>query len=230
MERLNKVIANSGYCSRRKAEELILNNVIVTELGTKVSYSDAITVEGNTITKEDKEYILLNKPRGVVTTTSDDKNRTTVMDLINTNKRLYPIGRLDYDTTGMLLLTNDGELTNILTHPSNNVDKLYIAKLEGIIRKEELRKLEKGIYINGFKTAPCKTKLKKIDKKTNKSVVEITIHEGKNHQVKNMFQELGYEVVKLKREQIAFLTLESLKPGESRHLSIKEVKKLYSLK
>ncbi len=236
MERLQKVIANSGYCSRRKAEELIIqgkvkvNNSVVKELGLKISGNDQVMIEGNVLTKEDKEYILLNKPREIVTTTNDDKNRKTVLDLIQTNKRLYPVGRLDYDTTGLIIITNDGELTNILTHPKSNIDKVYVAKLEGLVRKEQLRKLERGIYIDGFKTAPCKARIKKIDKKNNKSVVEIIIHEGKNHQVKNMFKEIGFEVLKLKREQIAFLTLENLKPGESRHLNVKEVKKLYSLK
>ena len=145
MERLQKVIANSGYCSRRKAEELIVqekvkvNNVLVTELGTKVSGNDTITVEGKTLTKEDKEYILLYKPRGVVTTTSDDKKRKTVLDLIDTDKRLYPVGRLDYDTTGVLILTNDGELTNLLIHPKNNVDKVYIAKIKGILSGKKIK-------------------------------------------------------------------------------------------
>ncbi len=236
MERLQKVIANSGYCSRRKAEELIaarkvtVNGEIVSELGVKVSGNDQILVNGSIIDKEDKEYILLNKPRGVVTTTSDDKNRKTVIDLVNSNKRLYPVGRLDYDTTGVLLLTNDGELTNILMHPSNKIDKVYTAKIEGILKKEEIEKLKKGLVIDGYKTARCYAKIKKIDKKTNKSLVQLTIHEGKNHQVKNMFKALGYEVLKLKRDQVAFLTTETLKPGESRKLTIKEVKKLYSLK
>lgn len=235
MERLQKVIANSGYCSRRKAEELIVqgkvkvNNVLVTELGTKVSGNDTITVEGKSLTKEDKKYVLLYKPRGVVTTTSDDKKRKTVLDLIDTDKRLYPVGRLDYDTTGVLILTNDGELTNLLIHPKNNVDKVYIAKIKGILSGLEIKRLEKGVIIDGFKTSPCKVKVKKVDKKNNTSLVMITIHEGKNHQVKNMFLAIGHEVIKLKREKIAFLDLKGLKPGEYRYLTIKEVKKLYSL-
>ncbi len=236
MERLQKVIANSGYCSRRKAEELILarkvqvNGEYITELGKKVSGSDQIMVENKIIDKEDKEYILLNKPRGVVTTTNDDKNRKTVIDLVSSEKRLYPVGRLDYDTTGVLLLTNDGELTNILMHPSNKIEKIYTAKIDGILSKEEIIKLKKGVIIDGYKTAPCIAKTKKIDKKNNKSFIQLIIHEGKNHQVKNMFKALGYDVLKLKRDQLAFLTTETLKPGESRKLSIKEVKKLYSLK
>lgn len=234
MERLQKVIANSGYCSRRKAEELIINGKVrvngklVYELGTKVNENDDITIDNKLITKENKEYILLYKPRGVVTTTSDDKNRKTVLDLIATNKRIYPIGRLDYDTTGILLLTNDGELTNLLTHPKNSIDKIYVAKIKGILTGLEIKQLEKGVIIDGNKTAPCKVKVRKKDKEH--SFVQIIIHEGKNHQVKKMFEAVNHEVVKLKREKIAFLDLKGLKPGEYRYLSIKEVKKLYALK
>lgn len=233
MERLQKVIANSGYCSRRKAEELIcngevkVNGKIVTELGTCVDKSDAITVSGKSLTYEQKEYILLNKPRGVITSTNDEKGRKTVLDLIDTDKRLYPVGRLDYDTTGALLLTNDGELANLLMHPKNNIEKLYIAKVNGFVDKDSLIKLAKGVYIDNFKTAKAKVRLKKYDKKTNTSIVEIIIHEGKNHQVKKMFEAVGYEVLKLKRERISFLTIDSLKSGEYRYLSLKEVKKLY---
>ena len=233
MERLQKVIANSGYCSRRKAEELIcngevkVNGKIVTELGTCVDKSDAITVSGKSLTYEQKEYILLNKPRGVITSTNDEKGRKTVLDLIDTDKRLYPVGRLDYDTTGALLLTNDGELANLLMHPKNNIEKLYIAKVNGFVDKDSLIKLAKGVYIDNFKTAKAKVRLKKYDKKTNTSIVEIIIHEGKNHQVKKMFEAVGYEVLKLKRGRISFLTIDSLKSGEYRYLSLKEVKKLY---
>lgn len=234
MERLQKVIANSGYCSRRKAEELIINgkvkvnSKIVYELGTKVNDNDEIMVDNKIITKENKEYILLYKPRGVVTTTSDDKNRKTVLDLIETTKRIYPIGRLDYDTTGILLLTNDGDLTNLLIHPKNNIDKVYIAKIKGILTGLEIKQLEKGVIIDGIKTSPCKVKVRKKDKLY--SFVEITIHEGRNHQVKKMFASVNHDVIKLKRERIAFLDLKGLKPGEYRYLTIKEVKKLYALK
>lgn len=236
MERLQKAIAMSGYCSRRKAEELIVQGKVlvngnrVTELGTKVSANDKITIDGKTLSYEEKEYILLYKPRGVVTTTNDEKNRKTVLDLIDTDKRLYPIGRLDYDTTGILILTNDGELTNLLLHPKNTVDKLYVAKINGIMNSNDIRKIENGVIIDNYKTSKCKAKIKKIDKKTNTSLVQIVIHEGKNHQVKKMFEAIGYEVLKLKREKIAFLDLIGLKPGEYRKLNIKEVKKLYALK
>lgn len=235
MERLQKVIANSGYCSRRKAEDLIINRKvkvngeIINELGYKVSGTDEIIVNNIVLTREEKEYILLNKPRGVVTTTSDEKNRKTVIDLINTNKRLYPVGRLDYDTTGALLLTNDGELTNLLIHPRSKVDKLYVAKVKGLVVRDDVLRLQKGVFIDGVKTARSKVRVKKYDKKTDMSIVEVVIHEGKNHQVKKMFESVGHEVVKLKREQFAFLGVNNLKSGEYRYLSVKEVKQLYSL-
>ena len=233
MERLQKVIANNGYCSRRKAEELIakgkvfVNGNIVTELGVKVNPKDTIEVEGNILGKEDKEYILLYKPRGVVTTTSDDKHRKTVIDLIETNKRLYPVGRLDYDTTGVLILTNDGDFANMLMHPKNNIDKVYIAKVKGFMDGKIIKQLSDGIVINKVKTARAKVKLRKIDKKNELSIVELTIHEGKNHQVKKMFEAVGCEVVKLKRERVSFLNLKGLNAGDYRYLTPKEVKKLY---
>ncbi len=236
MERLQKVIAESGYASRRKAEELIkagkvyVNGNKVTEMGFKVSGNDLIDINGKPLKKEDKEYYLLNKPRGVVTTTSDDKNRKTVTDLIETPKRIYPIGRLDYDTTGVLLLTNDGELTNILNHPSSEVSKIYVAKIDGIVEPFKVKKLEQGVIIDGVKTSKAKIRIKKLDKKNNASYIEITIHEGKNHQVKKMFEAIGYKVTKLKREKYAFLDVKSLKSGEYRKLTTKEVKSLYALK
>lgn len=234
MERLQKVIANSGYCSRRKAEELISNGSVkvngktITEMGYKVNPSDAVVVEGKVISSIEKEYILLNKPRSVITSTSDDKGRKTVLDIIETDKRLYPVGRLDYDTTGAIILTNDGELANLLMHPKNKVNKVYIAKVNGFFDKQSLLKMSNGVYIDDYKTAKCFVKLKKYDKKTNTSIVEVTIHEGHNHQVKKMFEAVGFNVLKLKREKIAFLDVSDLKSGEYRYLSIKEVKRLYS--
>ena len=235
MERLQKAISESGYTSRRKAEELIrngkvkVNGKLITEMGYQVSGNDTIEVEGKTINREEKEYILLYKPRGVVTTTSDDKDRKTVLDLIDTKKRIYPVGRLDYDTTGVLLLTNDGELTNILIHPSNDVEKVYVAKIEGILSKDDITKLSKGVMVDGKKTAKAVVKVEKVDKKNNVSYVKLIIHEGRNHQVKKMFEAIGYTVVKLKRENFAFLNLNGLKSGEYRYLSTHEVKMLYSL-
>lgn len=235
MERLQKVIANSGYCSRRKAEELIVNRKVkvngevVSELGVKVSGNDEIMINNKVLEREEKVYILLNKPRGYVTTTSDEKNRKTVMDLIESDKRLYPVGRLDYDTTGALLITNDGELTNLLLHPKSMVDKVYIAKIKELLKREDINKLERGVIIDGIKTSKCKVKVKKYDKKTNTSIVEIIIHEGRNHQVKKMFNAVGYDVIKLKREKFSFLHVKNLKSGEYRYLNIKEVKQLYSI-
>jgi len=233
VERLQKVIAASGYTSRRKAEELIINGKVtvngkkVYELGTKVDEKDEIKVDGNIISREEKEYYLLYKPRGVVTTTSDDKNRKTVVDLINTKKRIYPVGRLDYDTTGILLLTNDGEFANIITHPSKKIDKVYVAKVKGIVTYEDVKKIANGVYIDGIKTSKGKAKVLKYDKDKKTTVIELVIHEGKNHQVKKMFESLSYEVLKLKREKISFLDLKGLNPGEYRRLTPKEVKKIY---
>ena len=236
MERLQKVIANLGYCSRRHAEELIskgevkVNGEVVTELGTKVKKGDVIEVE-NTIldNNKDYEYYILNKPREVVTTTSDEHGRKTVIDLIDTTTRIYPVGRLDYDTTGILLLTNDGELANKLMHPKSNIDKTYIAKVEGIVTGYAIKKLRDGVVIDGYKTKPARVKLKKVDKNKETSLVEITIHEGKNHQVKKMFESVGYQVSKLKRTNYANLDLTNLRVGEYRKLSNKEIAILYSL-
>ena len=235
MERLQKVIANSGYCSRRKAEELIkegkvkVNDKIVTELGTKVEESDQIKIEDILLEKEQKVYFLLNKPRGVVCTTEDDKHRKIITSLIDTNLRIFPVGRLDYDTTGLIILTNDGELSNILTHPNNNIEKTYIAKINGKLLPNELMSLKKGIIIDKIKTKKAKVKIKSYDKKTNTSIIEITITEGRNHQVKKMFEKVNHKVLKLKREKYAFLTLEGLNSKDYRPLTIKEIKKLYSL-
>ena len=236
MERLQKVIANLGYCSRRKAEELIsegkvsVNGNVVKKLGTKVKTSDTIEVEGNILdNNKNYEYYILNKPRGVVTTTHDEHDRKTVVDLIDTNTRIYPVGRLDYDTTGLLLLTNDGVLANKLMHPSSKIDKTYIAKIEGMISPISIKKLRSGVVIDGYKTRPARVKVKSVNKKTNKSIVEITISEGKNHQVKKMFEAVGHHVEKLKREKYAIFDIRDLKVGDYRKLTFKEVSILYSL-
>ena len=234
MERIQKLVANRGFCSRRKAEEYLkkgkikVNGEIVTELGTKVSENDLIEIDGTILGRDEKEYILLYKPRGVITSTSDDKKRKTVLDIVDTNKRLYPVGRLDYDTSGILLLTNDGELTNKLIHPKSEIEKTYVAKVKGFVSKDTLKNLSRGVMIDSYKTAPAKAKLKKYDRKTDTSIVYLTIHEGKNHQVKKMFSALGFECLKLKRETFSFLTLDGLKSGEYRRLTPKEVKLLYN--
>ena len=235
MERLQKIIAESGYASRRKAEELIkkgkviVNGKVVTELGTKASFGDDILVEGKKIEKEEKEYYIFNKPRGVITSTSDDKGRRVVTDYFNSNKRIFPVGRLDYDTTGLLIVTNDGELSNLITHPKNEIEKVYVAKIEGIIKDTEINKLKSGIVLDGVKCIPKRVKLKSFDKKSNSSIVEITITEGKNHEVKRLFESVGFSVSKLKRERVAFLSLGNLQSGEYRKLNPKEVIQLFSL-
>lgn len=237
MERLQKVIAQSGITSRRKAEELIINgkvkvnDQVVTELGTKVSDKDKIMVNNEPISKEVKEYYILNKPRGVLTTTKDEHSRKTVVDLIPTNARIYPVGRLDYDTTGLLLLTNDGEFANILMHPKSNIEKVYVAKIKGILKKEAVDALKSGVEIDdGIIVKAQRVKLKKVDLKTNTCMVQISICEGKNHQVKKMFSKVGLEVLKLKREKEGFFDLKNLQSGEYRKLTPKEIKKVYSLK
>ena len=236
MERLQKVIANSGYCSRRRAEELILegkvfvNGSVIRELGTKVSHDDEIEVDGLSIKKDHNyEYYLLYKPRGVVTTTNDDKGRKTVVDLIDTTARIYPVGRLDYDTTGVLLLTNDGVFANGLMHPANEIDKVYIAKVEGILSGYDVKRLKSGIMIDGRKTAKCHVKVRSVDKKRNTCIVELVIHEGRNHQVKKMIEAVGKKVIKLKRERFGIFDLSGLKASEYRRLTAKEVHVVYSM-
>ncbi|MBR1416558.1 MAG: rRNA pseudouridine synthase [Bacilli bacterium] len=236
MERLQKLIAESGYCSRRKAEELIINGdvrvdgVIIKELGAKFSKEAKIEIKGKTLKLEQKEYYLLNKPREYICSLSDEKGRKIVTDLIATKARIYPVGRLDYDTTGLLILTNDGELSNILMHPSSKVEKTYIAKIEGILSSEELNNLKRGIIIDGIKCRPNHVKVRKRDKVKNNDLVEVTIEEGRNHIVKRLFKELNHEVEKLTRIRYGFLELDGLKSGDYRILTNSEVRKLYSYK
>lgn len=236
MERLQKYMANSGYCSRRNAENLIkkgrvsVNGQVITELGTKVSGKEEIMVDGNLLKKEDKEYYLLNKPRGVITSVKDDKKRKTVVDMINSSVRIYPVGRLDYDTTGVLILTNDGEFANIMMHPNKKIEKVYTAKVRGIIKGEQINQLKNGVELDGRKTEKCHVKLRRVDAKSNVSYVSLVIHEGRNHQVKRMFQAVGFEVIKLKRDRVGIFTLDGLASGEFRKLTPKEVSIVYSLK
>lgn len=233
--RLQKVIAESGYTSRRKAEELILkgkvsvNGKIIRELGTKVQSKDEIIVEGNLLRREEKVYFLLNKPRETVSTSSDDKGRRTVVDIIETDKRVFPIGRLDYDTTGLILITNDGELTNILTHPNSHVPKTYLAKLDREIEMEDFFKIKEGISIDNRKVKVSHLKIRK-KKKNSGCYVEITIHEGRNHIIRRLFESLHYDVVKLTRTHYGSLSLGTLLSGEYRTLTKKEVSELYKYK
>ncbi|MGE7023150.1 pseudouridine synthase [Solibacillus cecembensis] len=234
MERLQKVIAYAGVASRRKAEQLIVegkvkvNGKVIRELGTKVASSDTIEVEGVKLEKEDKVYFLLYKPRAYISAVTDDKGRNTVTDIFKkrVHQRIFPVGRLDYDTTGLLLLTNDGEFSNLMTHPKFKIDKTYIARVKGIPTKQGLMKLQSGIKLEDGKTAPAKVSMTSYDESAGKAICEITIHEGRNRQVRRMFEAIGTPVVKLKRERFAFLDLTGLVAGEYRELSKHEVKQL----
>lgn len=233
MERLQKVIAHAGITSRRKAEELIVagrvsvNGQIVKELGVQVSAKDRVEVDGVPIEQESPVYYMLYKPRGVISAVTDDKKRKVVLDFFTeVPERLYPIGRLDYDTSGLLLLTNDGDLSQKLMHPKHEVDKVYVAKVKGIADKKQLLPLSRGIRIEGKKTAPARFEILSTDAATQTSIVQLTIYEGRNHQVKNMLKAVGLPVQKLKREMYGSLTLAGLRPGEYRELTKKEVNEL----
>jgi len=236
MERLQKVISHAGICSRRKAEELIqegkvkVNGKVVKELGIKVVPSDKIEVNEIPIEREEPVYFLLYKPRGVISSVKDEKGRKVVTDFFpGIKERIYPVGRLDYDTSGLLLLTNDGEFANLLMHPSNELEKVYVAKIKGIPLREDLRKLERGVRLEDGKTAPARVRALSYDKKKQTTIVEIIIHEGRNRQVRRMFEFIGHEVIKLKRERYGFLTLNGLNAGEARELTRHEVKQLRAL-
>ncbi|MEX0380608.1 pseudouridine synthase [Leuconostoc sp. MS02] len=233
-QRLQKIIAQAGLASRRGAEELIakgrvkVNGQAITEPGMKVEPSDTVEVDGSPIEGREKlVYYLLNKPRGVVTTNNDEKGRQTVIDLLSdVSQRVYPIGRLDYDTTGALLLTNDGVIANQLMHPKSRVDKVYMAKVEGIATDDKLAPLKHGVVIKGRKTAPARVTVERVDKDKKTSMVRVIIHEGRNHQIKNMLQKVHLPVAKLTREQYAFFDLIGLQSGEYRKLTGAEVRRL----
>lgn len=234
--RINKYIAHAGVASRRKAEELIkqglvtINGKVVTELATTVKSGDRVEVEGSPIYNEEKVYYLLNKPRGVISSVSDEKGRQTVVDLLpQVKERIYPVGRLDWDTSGLLLLTNDGDFTDKMIHPRNEIDKVYVARLKGLATKENLRPLTRGVVIDGKKTKPARYNIIKVEADKNRSVVELVIHEGRHHQVKKMFESVGLLVDKLSRTHFGTLDLAGLRPGEARRLNKKEVSQLHNL-
>ena len=230
-ERLQKYLASAGIASRRKCEELILqgkievNGIVVTELGTKVNSKDIIKYNGKMVKpEEEKIYILLNKPIGYVTTAHEQFGRDKVIDLIKINKRIVPVGRLDMYTSGALILTNDGELVNKLTHPKNEIDKTYNATLKGIITEQELEKLRTGVIIdNDYLTKPAKVKILKIDEDKNISRIQITIHEGKNRQIRKMCEAIDKKVIALHRSKIGKLDVKDLKPGEWKYLKLNEI-------
>ena len=237
-ERLQKVMAACGVASRRKCEELIsakrvkVNGSIVTELGTKVSKKDIIEVDGKMLSRQELVYYVMSKPTGYLTTVSDDRGRRTIMDLIDpeTKKtRIFPIGRLDYDTSGVLLLTNDGDLSYRLTRSQKEVAKTYQVRVNGIIDQNAVTKLIKGIMIDGVMTKRAIVDVISFDKKNNSSLISISITEGRNRQVRKMCEAVGFEVKKLKRVSFGGITLEGLGVGEYRELKPHEIKILYSL-
>ena len=230
--RLNKYIASSGLCSRRKADELIasgkveLNGAVVNEMGVQVGPEDQVVVNGSIIEAEEKKvYVAVNKPLGYITSMDDDRSRATVAELVeDIPERLFPVGRLDYNTTGLLIMTNDGQLTYTLTHPKHEVWKTYIATVAGVISDTRIAKLRKGVDIGGFVTSPAKVKV--IKQMPRHAVVEISIHEGKNRQVRKMFAAVGNKVQKLERTSIGDIKLGRLMSGHYRKLIILRVYKL----
>jgi 23S rRNA pseudouridine2605 synthase len=236
-ERLQKIISQAGVASRRHAEALItagrvtVNGKVVAELGAKVEPGrDVVAVDGRPLASEAKYYVLLNKPRGVVTTLNDPRGRKTVAELVAAvPARLYPVGRLDYNTEGLLLLTNDGPLTHALTHPSHEINKTYVATVAGRPSEEKLDRLRLGITLEDGITAPARVRLTGYDPATDTSVLVIVIHEGRNRQIRRMCTAIGHPVEKLKRTEFAFLTLEGVHRGRYRHLEPEEVAALREL-
>ena len=237
--RINKYIASCGIASRRKAEELIIENrvkvngKIVNELSFQINEAeDKVEVDGKTIVLEEElVYIMLNKPEGYVTTVKDQFDRKSVIDLVKgVGARVYPIGRLDYETSGLLLLTNDGDLTYKLTHPKHEVDKTYVATVKGIPNESEINNFEKGLYIEDYKTAPAKIKIVKKNIEKNYAVCEIKIHEGRNRQVRKMCRAINHPVMNLRRKAMGKIVLKDVEIGQYRYLTNDEVNYLKKLK
>lgn len=232
MIRLQKFLADAGIASRRKCEELIsqgrvqVNGRVVTEPGTKVEGTEEIKVDGKQIVPEHKKvYILLNKPVGYISSVKDQFSRKTVIDLVDTvRERIYPVGRLDYDTSGLIILTNDGEFANMLMHPRHEVQKVYRAVVKGRLNEQDTEKLQNGVDIGGYTTAPAKITVRQAF--SDRSIVDIQIHEGKNRQVRRMFDAVNHPVLQLKRIAIGDLTVGGLEEGQWRYLSKDEVEAL----
>ncbi len=231
-ERLQKLIAQSGLCSRRKAEKLITEGRVevkgrrVTTLGTKASSSDRITVDGKPIVPEEKVHYVFYKPEGCVSTARDEKGRKTVVDYLPKEKRLFPVGRLDYDASGVLLMTNDGDLTASLTHPRYDIEKEYEVTLEGFVRKTTSKAIARGVELDGRRTKPAKIRHVVYDKKKARTRLHLVITEGKYHHIKELFASFDHPVIKLKRVRFGIVTLDNLAKGEYRLLKIHELKKL----
>lgn len=234
--RLQKAIADAGLASRRRAEELIasghvtVNGSTVTQMGVKVTATDQVEVDGMPLTPADKKYFLFYKPRGVISAVTDDKNRRTVTDFFtDVAERLYPVGRLDYDTSGLLIMTNDGAFSNLLQHPKYGIDKYYVAKVQGIPTRETLAPLKAGMTLKGKPVAPARVKILSTDKAKKTAIVSLVIHQGMNHQVKEMFKAVEYPVLKLAREQYGPVTLAGMQSGDYRPLKPQEIHALKTL-
>lgn len=236
--RLQKYMAEAGIASRRKAEELILegkvkvNGKTINELGIKiVPNKDIVEYNGKKVVLE-KEYvyILLNKPIGYVTTVKDQFNRDSILDLVKINKRIVPVGRLDMYTSGAIILTNDGDFVYKVTHPKHEIEKTYTVTIKGIVKDNEVEELKKGVKIEDYTTKPAKVKILKTDEEKNISRLEITIHEGKNRQVRKMCEAIGHKVLALHRSKIAGIGVKDLEIGKWRYLTNKEVKKILNEK
>ena len=241
MQRLNKYLALSGICSRRKADQeiekgnVMVNDQVVTTLGYMVNKNDTVKYLGKIVSIEEKEYYLLNKPRGVITSCKDEKGRKTVIDLFKEQgikTRLFPAGRLDSDTAGLLVITNDGDFANIIAHPKSEITKEYLVRVEGLVPKNQVILLNKKRYViyENIKYSLLKLNLIETNKELNSTTLEITVNEGKNHHVKNLFLGLGYKVLTLTRTKIGELNITSVSRGEFRKLKIHEIKQIYSKK
>ena len=235
MERLQKVIAASGLTSRRKAEVLIsegrvrVNGNVIREMGYKVKKGDRIEVDGELIQKENKVYYVMNKPKKCLCTLDDEHGRKTVVSLIDCEERIFPVGRLDYDTSGVLILTNDGEFANMIIHPRYHLPKTYYVLIDGILDTSQIKELEKGIQLDDGMTLPAKVRVRKKDYALKKTKFDLTIVEGRNHQVKRMVEYFGYQVTSLHRKSIGFLKVDDMSQGSYRLLKPQEVKDLRRL-
>lgn len=232
MERLQKILAEAGIASRRKSEELILdgrvkvNGEIIRTLGYKASFDDEILVDDKPIKKEETVVFVFNKPKNVISSCKDERGRTTILDYFNEPYRLYPLGRLDYDSSGLLLVSNDGELTQKILHPKYEVEKLYEVSVNRIVTDEELIKLSKGVVLDNFKTAPCTIAVIRTNPNKKTMTLHMVLHEGKNREIRRMFESIGVKVIKLHRLMEAGIELKDLKPGEYRRLKPYELAKL----
>ncbi len=236
MERLQKVLANANVASRRKSEEMIsegrvsVNGEIVKTLGVKVGKNDIIQVDGKTVNQTQKVYYLMNKPTGYISTVKDNKGRKTVLDLLNVedrDKRVYPIGRLDNDSAGLILLTNDGDLTYQLTHPKFDVEKEYIVRVKGVVIRKKVVQLRKGLKIDGVLMKPKFIRIIELDKDNQSTLLSVVLAEGRNREIRKLFEAIDHEVKNLTRVRYDFLTLDGVERGSYRPLKIHEVKQLY---